>query len=247
LPTMAPLLKSTDEHKVDVYFSTWSESHHVHPLDSTLAHHVVDITSEKIFDVLHDYDVKGVVVEEFDSEYWATMQYNCPMVHRWKEGMKLIKDSGIDYDFVIIIRPDLYFRSNTKIDWDTLQKHALYSLWWRGDRLADLILIADPTTMGKVLITVNEWNVLEDADWHSGWTRYIWAKDHTDIRNIDVSAVMLRPMINFVNSFSDALINFNKWRDMTIEHQRQTMGLEMIRKHWGKELVDKLYPALATE
>ena len=217
---MAPLLKSTDEHKVDVYFSTWSESHHVHPLDSTLAHHVVDITSEKIFDVLHDYDVKGVVVEEFDSEYWATMQYNCPMVHRWKEGMKLIKDSGIDYDFVIIIRPDLYFRSNTKIDWDTLQKHALYSLWWRGDRLADLILIADPTTMGK---------------------------DHTDIRNIDVSAVMLRPMINFVNSFSDALINFNKWRDMTIEHQRQTMGLEMIRKHWGKELVDKLYPALATE
>jgi hypothetical protein len=25
------------------------------------------------------------------------------------------------------------------------------------------------------------------------------------------------------------------------------MGLEMIRKHWGKELVDKLYPALATE
>ncbi len=105
LPTMAPLLKSTDEHKVDIYFSTWSESHHVHPLDPTLAHHVVDITSEKIIDVLHDYDVKGVAIDYYDDSYWRNgiNKYNAPMCNRWEAGMKMMRDSGIEYDYLMVL------------------------------------------------------------------------------------------------------------------------------------------------
>ena len=184
LPTMAPLLKSTDEHKVDIYFSTWSESHHVHPLDPTLAHHVVDITSEKIFDVLHDYDVKGVVVEHFDKEYWDKLRYNCPMVHRWHEGMKMIKGSGIDYDFVVITRPDLYFNNSDKINLPNLAstyQNKLGVAWADSlhlQKLQDIMFGSSMQNIESLVcgLDLNEWDTAEEHDWHTWWYTYAIGK-----------------------------------------------------------------------
>jgi hypothetical protein len=102
-----------DDSDFDFYFSTWSKSiQKCEPLGYDLNE---DITPEMItkhipnavIDIVDENNV------EFDFNSLGPGLINSTkMIYHWKNGLKLIKESGKEYDLIVLMRPDSYMMLN---------------------------------------------------------------------------------------------------------------------------------------
>lgn len=91
---------------VDFYFSTWNISREINLKLGINLHE--DVTIEKI--------QKHIKVVDYAIDPTKLLLKNTYyMLDRWKRGLKLIQDSNIFYDVIIIIRPDLYLNFNDNL------------------------------------------------------------------------------------------------------------------------------------
>lgn len=94
---------------VDIYWSTWKTSNIVY----TEHHSIVEPIN---FKLIHSTNPKGVIVESQDDD---NRHPAIKMIHRIKEGLKLVLES--EYDVVMIIRPDLMIMSSDEYLRDRLK------------------------------------------------------------------------------------------------------------------------------
>jgi hypothetical protein len=244
LPTMGQLLTSTHTYNIDVFFCTWSESHQVHPLDNTLSEHISNITKEKIYEKLKLYQVAGVVVLEFDTtKLW---KFNEPMCKLWEIGLKMIRETNKQYEYLVILRPDLYFHPSTLIDWDSINPTKLYSAWHHHDapKANEVVFIGKFDIVASCLPSVNEWTqVRPEYDWHLFLFNFIKEAGVTlEYLEPRVSVLMARPPYNLIVDYDSMLNNFEKWKKKIIDFQKNEYGLTRLIEIWGLDYIKQLYP-----
>jgi hypothetical protein len=108
--------KFLNDSDFDFYFSTWSKS--IQKCESLGYDLNEDITTEMIskhipnavIDVVNEDDV------EFDFNGLGDGLINSTkMIYHWKNGLKLIKESGKEYDLIVLMRPDSYMTLNDDV------------------------------------------------------------------------------------------------------------------------------------
>ncbi len=88
----------------EVYFSTWSRSKQKNKkLDIIIDE---EVTEKRILDHIKDANV--LILDDVFSELTNPEK----MIFHWKSGLKMIKKSGIIYDYIMLTRPDNYFDFN---------------------------------------------------------------------------------------------------------------------------------------
>ena len=228
----------------DIYFSTWDESHQTNPLDNTLTHNVVGITDAKIRNILSDYNVVATCIDHYEHSYWSRIRYNAPMLHRIHRGLNLIRESGIQYDIIIVTRPDIYFNTfHTPIDWDMLCNGKLYASWFHNEGfLSEHLLISRADIiMSNIFMSESDWQTCDETDWHKRFHNHVLSSG-IKIENMSFmpSLVFVRPNIETINSYDDAHSNFIFWRDTIVIHQYNQFGYFFVRKIWGSKVANKI-------
>jgi len=97
----------------DFYFSTWNKSiQKCQPLGYDLNEDIVpEMISKHIPNAVIDIVDENNV--EFDFSGLGNGLINSTkMIYHWKNGLKLIKESGKEYDLVVLMRPDSYMMLN---------------------------------------------------------------------------------------------------------------------------------------
>ena len=150
--TMSFLL---DDPVVDVYVSTWDKTRYLQNLINVSQTEFVNV--EQIEQILNRPAV--IEIESIDDYLnQRAVKYNNFMIHRWKQGINLIKNSNIKYDYIVISRFDLFFNPRGRNA--TLQEvinlnpasNVLMATWSNAESLSngilnDVFLLAPYDTM----------------------------------------------------------------------------------------------------
>ena len=95
---------------VDVFFSTWSVTKTHNPLINQVGHNLVisvkTVTEQEIKQILK----RPAVIKVHEPLNLRLNDSFLIMRKGWLMGIELVKQSGIDYDYVYVMRPDLFFR-----------------------------------------------------------------------------------------------------------------------------------------
>jgi hypothetical protein len=96
---------------VDCYFSTWTQSCRVTD-DVHMPYTCEIITTENIRSLINviDLEITELVVEELGNHFTTWK-----MISRWKSAINLLRKSKIQYDRVILIRPDIALAYDEKL------------------------------------------------------------------------------------------------------------------------------------
>ncbi len=111
-------------------------------------------------------------------------KYNSKMIHRWVKGLELIQQSGVEYDYVFVVRPDLFFDPGHPIPplaelLSNIDTNCLYAGWSDNcnetKRLNDVHFIATFDSLKKIINdeTSTLWNNSAEDDWHIWWYSHV--------------------------------------------------------------------------
>lgn len=226
-------LDSTD---VDVYVSTWNKT--------TLVNDDLQINYSRSIDkstVMADLQRPATVLIEDISAVTSDL-YNAPMVHRWIRGFELIQNSNIQYDYVMILRPDIYFSRNTRLRQLTDVVHnyrdSVGFCWAQNvhqtGRLSDVIFLSSYTNIETLLghLTVDAWENGTEKDWHRWWYNYV--SPMLDIVHLTECThfTFCRHWVQPHHTYSQISGIQDDWRDATILLQIKEHGAEFAATIW---------------
>lgn len=104
---------------VDVYFATWDKTLHIDQNRNVQAK-LNDVTTQDILQYVTPKSYK--IVEYTSSKFTTDKMYSCgAMIFLWKTTIQLLEESGIMYDVVVMLRPDLGLKFDEKILYDFFQ------------------------------------------------------------------------------------------------------------------------------
>jgi hypothetical protein len=163
-----------DDPRVDIYFSTWNKSiikNERLGLDIN-----EDVTEER---VRNDLGKEAVVLVE-PVECFEERLYNSKMIHRWCSGFEMIRSSGKQYDYVMVMRPDLFFNVDNNFDLNSVFeiKDELRMAWFDGNTefLQDNFFAASWAKMDEMFsrLSVSVWaEQVVELDWHKWWSSFV--------------------------------------------------------------------------
>jgi hypothetical protein len=216
----------------DIYVSTWNESH---MFDSILGIDIRDTVTKEEIESVFDRSITCIVepLSCFNSQ-----KYNDRMVHRWVTGMKAIVESGIEYDYVLVIRPDMYFVNNELELKDNVQ-----FAWYKPNEFLQDCVFGGPMNLMKQILSddlIAHWNSgTKFDDWHKKWTDYVRAIA-PEISNFGPKAAFLfyRPNAIGASSVEDIERAHVNWRDSKIVSYVAIHGDRVPVETWGKTMVD---------
>lgn len=116
--TMLFLDQHVGGQQADIYFSTWKMtavqnqimSRDVAKSDSA---HKMPVRSAEILRILGRDAVVGIQVPTVRSARYSNTY---TMINGWIRGINLVKQSGIEYDHILVLRPDLFFMGPAQFD-----------------------------------------------------------------------------------------------------------------------------------
>lgn len=233
-----PTMTFLDDERVDVYVSVWDSTHYVLPLIDLDVKETVD--KDQILEILGRSAT--VLVESSSVQSTLPRIYNCPMIHRWRQGFTMIRDSGINYDYVIITRPDLYFNPTQQIDMNKffINGDSLLSTWSHENKLGDIFMVATYEKMAEFIeaLTIEKWIRLRHSDWHKffyGFAKSIFSEivcyyevDHTICRYLS------KPGEDHETVWRRHL----DWRDISLIQKIQQYGKDYPRRAWPMEVIE---------
>ena len=231
-----PTMTFLDDPNADIYVSTWDRSI---VKNKRINLNKVDlITEESISAVLNR--PATIMVEPLSCI--EEKKYNSKMIHRWLAGIQMILDSGQDYDYVLVTRPDLFFNHThpCMFTLDSLIADGDKQFAWyeEGHKLQDNLFFAKFETMKELFsrLTIKEWQVSQEGDWHTWWTKFVgWA----DIKRLGghVPFTFCRPIVKEGMSFIEVYDCYIDWRDMQIVAQIEIGNRAAVVKDWGEAVV----------
>jgi hypothetical protein len=235
-----PSMSYLDDSRVDVYFSTWDKTTYASPKINL--NKVENVTKEQI---IADCGFNPVEIIIEDTESFNEVKYNSRMIHRWNTGFKMIVDSGIEYDYVIITRPDIYYEG--PLDLNHLYKFNdhLGVIWANSlieGKLADVTMVSSFKIIKNIFgqLNVDEWKKSNEYNWHIWWHDY--CKSKVSIKRLDDSygriafyrCITPRDISDYQTIFG----YHQDWRDLQILHQSDLRGRDSQLIHWPREIVD---------
>lgn len=106
--------------EVDSYFVTWDKTLHVDK-DRSIPIKLLNVKEE---DILSFITPKKYKILEYSAHKFTTdKKYSCgAMIFLWKEAIKLMEESNITYDFVIMLRPDIGLQYEEDVLYEFFEK-----------------------------------------------------------------------------------------------------------------------------
>lgn len=221
---------------VDVYFSTWSTT--TFELLRYGLKHTREITQSHIVSILNR--PATIAVEDYSVKY---ARYNCNMIHRWKEGINLIKQSGIKYDYVVVLRPDLFFDASDPVDLSDITRYANTPgfNWFVGpDSLNDTMFVSSYAHIKTIIenIDMHDW-ITSSNDWHCWWTKYIAGLGLTPVGMLGChSSTIARIWVKSDSTYAEVQDAGLKWRDLVLLHHIDLHGIKPMLPHWSRDVID---------
>lgn len=101
--------------RIDIYFNTWNTTHYFIPgfVDIT-----EQVTTERILAALNNRTHPDSKIVLSVSETTNDRRHQFNLIYSWINGVKMIKNSGISYDHILLIRPDILFANKHSITID---------------------------------------------------------------------------------------------------------------------------------
>lgn len=228
-----------DQPNVDVYFSTWDRT--TYSLPSVGLQIEETVTKEKILKVLGKHGT--IRIDSHD--LLPKKKYNVKMIHRWLAGFKLIENSGIKYDYVVILRPDMFFSKNPVPELVNLDKfnNGIGFSWATSMHiglLPDVLFISTFENMKNLIdnLSIFDWSFNKENNWHKWWYEYV--KNKFEIFNIEELSYLTfcRYWANNENNFEKVLEIQHDWRDIKLLDDYHRWGEEHVLKVWPTEIIE---------
>jgi hypothetical protein len=171
-----------------------------------------------------------------DHTYLADKLYNSKMIYKWHRGLEMIKRSGVEYDLIMITRPDLWFDLTCWGSFKSLQDFAnidptvLYSHFIQPgnvEGMEDMTYVASPAAMYEAILGCKYENWNNDFysnvvyDWHKWlWLDYKNRNIKLGIASPTISLVHCRPICDMNDdTFTKIFFKSRVWRYQIIEHE----------------------------
>jgi len=237
----------------DIYVSTWDVSEMKSPLLQ------IDITEQITTDKINKDLNRSAAIEieslsEFKDKVNTIINIR-KMAHRWERGLKLVKESGVQYDFILIVRPDMFFDNNifrrrlneAATEWN---KEVVYCDYGPGVggviNLNDFIILSTPEILYDIIDETLGVDYVRDCDavgglnWHDWWYKRITNKGyHIERIPRDVSCYTLgRPIPTTVYNWQMALKYFDMWFNSQVVQHINHQGMEVAQKNWDQHLIN---------
>lgn len=235
----------------DIYVITWDKS----VLKNTYLD--IDITEDITLEKIKSDVARNITEIEIcnSSEYINVFPNQLKMIHCWYKGLQLVKNSGKDYDFIYILRPDMFF--NTTIErmklneaaekWD---KNIFYCDISPGAvegriNLNDFMFLGSPNILNDLITENLEIDFCKDnsavngtLNWHYWWFDLASAKYEIKRvpHEIDFS-VLGRPRPNVMN-WGLAKTYSDMWLNSQIAEHIQQGGVERAEKNWDRQIIE---------
>jgi len=104
---------------VDVYFATWDKTLHINQNRNTPPI-LKNVTEQDILQYITPTSYK--IIEYTSCQFNTDKMYSCgAMIFLWKTVIQMLEDSGVNYDVVVMVRPDLGLQFDEKILSDFFQ------------------------------------------------------------------------------------------------------------------------------
>ena len=232
-----------DDPAVDVYVSTWDKTIYSSPKINLYKEYSVN---EEI--IRRDLN-RSAVIRIDSHRLFIEKKYNCKMINRWLAGFELIKNSGIKYDNVIIIRPDLFFvKSAAPSDLRFLEKYntGIAFVWATSlerSKLGDILYTSSYQNISTLIsqLTVDKWLNDPENDWHIWWYNFV-RRIFPEIFNcIEFDYVTFcRYWTTNEHNFQDVVETQHDWRDLRLLHEIDLMGKQWMNDSqiWPVEVVN---------
>jgi hypothetical protein len=224
-----------DNPDVDVYVCTWDKT--VFSSSKIGLNILEEITEEKIS---QDLKRNSIIRISNHNKVSSEARYNTKMVERWVSGFKLIRDSGIKYDYVVIMRTDLFFdKSPTNLDFLKNYSGDIAVAWSHSmvtsKKLADVVFAASFKNMKFLFdeLSVAAWNHSIQLDWHSWWYNFIVQRfprisDMTELG----SFLFCRYWVDHNSNYRDVFNIHHDWRDLRLLHECDIYGDQHAANCW---------------
>jgi hypothetical protein len=127
LPIAIKTWRFLNEIDCDVYVSTWNKSKQVNKnLNIDIEE---DITEEYIKQYIPNakISIKNKNDYDFSSD---TFYHNAKQIFHWKNSLKMMKESGIEYDIILMTRPDnyMFYNFHSSKFFEFINEQTLYGL-----------------------------------------------------------------------------------------------------------------------
>jgi hypothetical protein len=228
-----------DDERADVYVSTW---------DKSIVKNVqlnLDINNTITEDgVRKDLNRSATILIE-PVECFVEKRYNSKMIHRWKTGFKMIVDSEIEYDYVLVTRPDLFFdiAHPSMFNLDSLIADDDWQFAWHlpNSKLQDCLFFLRLSSMKKLFnrLDIANWECDDEHDWHTWWTDFV---DNKNIIRLGGHAPFsfCRPNVHLNMTFFEVYDSYIFWRDAQILHQIKLGNRDAVVRDWGIKEIEKI-------
>lgn len=235
-------MRFLDDPRVDIYVSTWDKTIIQQPLIDLKI--VDDITKQVIYD-----DVGrscSIVIDRRD--HFVEKKYNSKMVFRWKRGLELIKNSGIEYDYMLVTRPDLFYNLDDpeNATLDRILSAGDEQFGWYSDqhKLQDHVFFSTFEKMKLLLdgFSIDDWVNSRETDWHAWWSTIVpWTSISKFGGSPDFGFTFFRALaVDKPQTFKYVHDTGQDWRDLYIvsfilNHSRK----DIMKKNWGDDIVSQ--------
>jgi len=229
-----------DDPRVDIYVSIWNTSTYKSPainLDVTEwvdRSQVIRHLGKSAVDIL--IDSQNIIKE---------VKYNTKMIYRWKAGIEMIKKSGIHYDYIIILRPDLFFRHGINLDHVKNYSDSLGVAWaiptsLENKKLGDVLFLSSYHIMVGLFnqLKVESWTQDREYDWHKWWYNFCEKKVPLikEAREFD-HCTFYRYITRDSSSFDSVFRSHQDWRDLHIIYQLNEHGRDFLKGIWPEDII----------
>lgn len=230
-----PSMIVIDDPSVDVYFSTWSTT--TFELLRYGLKQTREITRAHIASILNR--PATIAVDDYSVNYG---KYSCDMIHRWKAGINLIKQSGTEYDYVVVVRPDLFFDATKPFDLADISRYAKtpgFGWFEHPGKLNDIMFVSSFAHIKTIIdnIDMQSW-ISADADWHQWWSAYIARTGLTPVGILGGRSTIARFWVRPGHTFPDVADIESKWRDLVLLHHIDLCGVKPMLLHWTQDVID---------
>lgn len=229
-----------DNPDVDVYVSTWDKT--IFSNEKIGLDILEEITAEKI---RKDLNRSSIIRISNHDKIPNDARYNTKMVDRWVHGFDLIKDSGIDYDYVMIMRTDLFFNKPPN-NLDFLKDYGdnIAFAWSHSmnasKKLPDVVFATSFKNMKFLFneLSVAVWNYSIQTDWHSWWFNFIVDRFSTILDMTELGSFLFcRYWVDHNSSYRDVLDIHHDWRDLRLLRECDEFGDQHATGIWPDNIL----------
>ena len=210
---------------VDFYFSTWNTSSEVNDrLDINIKE---DVTISRISS--HGLNVIAYAIDKPNS-YLTNQQ---KMIERWHNGLKLLSNSNLTYDRVILIRPDLFLDFDENLFYEfvsNIEEDCIYALECTEstNSIQDQLILGTPKSVLKLTEINYDKGLLPNTNIH--WYLAVqFVQLHITVKNI--------PFNNYCLMRSNSRQLPNK----TLQEVKKDAAIWYSNRYYSETLLHRFY------